>query len=172
MEDLPNCVVDNLSFQLSQGTFLFTHQPTCKSSMILASHKILFSFLLNPQRTTFLKCIVQPWTCSLLPMNYSIHPKVKSNHMNKNNSPRISVYLLVREKYVCNPNFLLLNLFPNVLFNFAKCSAKILLNFQSPLPMNDSIQPKIKTLPEAQRIQGIDSLTKIIFLTEINLKVY
>ena len=28
-----------------------------------------------------------------------------------------------------------------------------------------------QTLPEAQRTQGIDSIIKIIFLTEINLKV-
>ena len=57
--------------------FCFVHP----SLIILASHTILFSFFLNVFGTT---CVSQMY-CSTLwkPMNYSIHPKVKSNHMNE-----------------------------------------------------------------------------------------
>ena len=35
-----------------------------------------------------------------------------------------------------------------------------------------NVEKKLKTLPEAQRTQGIEFITWIIFLTEINLKVF
>ena len=35
-----------------------------------------------------------------------------------------------------------------------------------------SVQPKQETLPEAQRTQGIESITWIMFLTEISLKLF